>query len=89
MKLFILFASLALIIILMLVLSKLLTYIITDDRFIAAIVAFIGISLFTYTIYYLDRTPNALDVYRNRTELIITYRDSVAIDSTVVYKNKK
>ena len=28
----------------------------------------------------------ALDVYRGKTTLEITYRDSVAIDSTVVYK---
>jgi hypothetical protein len=34
-----------------------------------------------------DRTvPTALDVYRGKTTLEITYRDSVAIDSTVVYK---
>ena len=30
----------------------------------------------------------ALDVYRGKTTLEITYRDSVAIDSTVVYKVK-
>ena len=28
----------------------------------------------------------AIDVYRGKTTLEITYRDSVAIDSTVVYK---
>lgn len=33
-------------------------------------------------------TPTALDVYRGKTTLEITYRDSVAIDSTVVYKVK-
>ncbi len=32
--------------------------------------------------------PSALDVYRGKTTLEITYRDSVAIDSTVVYKMK-
>ena len=31
----------------------------------------------------------SLDVYRGKTTLEITYRDSVAIDSTVVYKVKK
>ena len=31
-------------------------------------------------------TPTALDAYRGKTTLEITYRDSVAIDSTVVYK---
>ena len=35
-----------------------------------------------------DNTPTALDVYRGKTTLEITYRDSVAIDSTVVYKVK-
>lgn len=33
-------------------------------------------------------TPTALDVYRDKTTLEITYRDSVAIDSVVVYKVK-
>ena len=32
--------------------------------------------------------PTALDVYRGKTTLEITYRDSVAIDSTVVYKEE-
>ena len=32
--------------------------------------------------------PTALDVYRGKTTLEITYRDSVAIDSVVVYKVK-
>ena len=35
-----------------------------------------------------DDIPTALDVYRGKTTLEITYRDSVAIDSTVVYKVK-
>lgn len=40
------------------------------------------VSLITYN------EPTALDVYRGKTTLEITYRDSVAIDSTVVYKVK-
>lgn len=32
--------------------------------------------------------PKAIDVYRGNTTLKITYQDSVAIDSVVVYKNK-
>ena len=32
--------------------------------------------------------PTALDVYRGKTTLEITYRDSVAVDSIVVYKMK-
>lgn len=32
--------------------------------------------------------PTAIDVYRGKTTLEITYRDSVAVDSVVVYKMK-
>lgn len=35
-----------------------------------------------------NNIPTALDVYRGKTTLEITYRDSVAIDSVVVYKMK-
>lgn len=30
--------------------------------------------------------PTAIDVYRGKTTLEITYRDSISIDSVVVYK---
>ena len=47
------------------------------------------ILLFAYAIDTKQITkPTALDVYRGKTTLEITYRDSVAIDSTVVYKVK-
>ena len=32
--------------------------------------------------------PQAMDVYKGNTTLEITYKDGVAIDSTVVFKNK-
>lgn len=35
-----------------------------------------------------DKYPTALDVYKGKTTLEITYRDGVAIDSVVVFKNK-
>ena len=35
-----------------------------------------------------EKQPTALDVYRGKTTLEITYMDSVAIDSVVVYKMK-
>lgn len=34
------------------------------------------------------KVPTAIDVYRGKTTLEITYKDSVAIDSVVVFKNK-
>lgn len=36
---------------------------------------------------YKDK-PQALDVYRGNTTLQVTYQDSVAVDSVVVYKKK-
>ena len=33
-------------------------------------------------------TPSAIEVYQGKTTLEITYKDGVAIDSVVVYKNK-
>lgn len=33
--------------------------------------------------------PTAMDVYRGRTTLEITYKDSIAIDSVVVFKDKE
>lgn len=50
-----------------------------------------GLSVGTCTCEYdcnTKDTPTALDVYRGKTTLEITYRDSVAIDSVVVYKMK-
>ena len=47
--------------------------------------AFIGVLLYYIITAY---TPTAIDVYRGKTTLEITYRDSVAVDSVVVYKMK-
>ena len=47
--------------------------------------AFFGVCI--YLLIVCDK-PTSLDVYRGKTTLEITYRDSVAIDSTVVYKVK-
>lgn len=52
---------------------------------ICAIISwFVG--LYIIEIYDSEPKPTALDVYRGKTTLEITYRDSVAIDSVVVYK---
>lgn len=39
-------------------------------------------------IMWKEPSPNAMDVYRGRTTLEITYRDSVALDSVVVFKDE-
>ena len=50
----------------------------------------IGISIIgTYSIIFSiinNNKPSALDVYKGKTTLEITYKDGVAIDSVVVYK---
>lgn len=33
-------------------------------------------------------TPTAIDVYKGKTTLEITYRDSIPVDSVVVFKDK-
>ena len=54
---------------------------------LAAIGAILGLIGAIWHQWELDKDiPTALDVYRGKTTLEITYRDSVAIDSTVVYK---
>ena len=36
----------------------------------------------------LSITPTALDVYKGKTELQITYKGTIPVDSVVVFKNK-
>ena len=45
------------------------------------------IAIFVLCLIYWTK-PTAIDVYRNKTTLEITYKDGVPIDSTVVWKNK-
>ena len=62
-----------------------------DNRFlifIGGLVQFGIISEIMVLIEIKHPSPTTLDVYRGKTTLEITYRDSVAIDSTVVYKVK-
>ena len=56
--------------------------------FIGLLISFVGFIVIGVTIGIctLNYEPTALDVYRGKTTLEITYRDSVAMDSVVVYK---
>ena len=51
--------------------------------FIIALTFFFTICLDSY---FNRDVPTAIDVYNNKTTLEITYRDSVAIDTVVVFK---
>ena len=48
--------------------------------------AIITLIVCVYILVY--KTPQAIDVYRGKTTLEITYRDSIPIDTIVVWKNK-
>lgn len=39
-------------------------------------------------VIYIANQPTALDVYKGKTELEITYKGDIPVDSVVVYKNK-
>ncbi len=63
---------------------------ISDGSYGAATVTIGAILLLSSILSIIDKTnPKAMDVYRGKTTLEITYKDGVAIDSTVVFKDKK
>lgn len=47
------------------------------------IIAVIGL---LFIIAYISITPTALDVYKGKTELRITYEGKIPVDSVVIYK---
>lgn len=42
-----------------------------------------------FFILFEDKMPQAIDVYRGKTTLEITYRNGVPVDSVVVFKTEK
>ena len=47
------------------------------------IITFIGL---LFIVIYISNTPTALDAYKGKTELRITYDGKVRVDSVVIYK---
>ena len=39
-----------------------------------------------FLLIYINGEPKAIDVYRNKTSLEITYKEGIPIDTTVVFK---
>ena len=58
-------------------------YDISATSFITIFLLTLGILV---SLLVLSDTPQAIDVYRGKTTLEITYKDGVAVDSTVVFK---
>ena len=62
-----------------------------DNRFLIMIGGCFKLAIISAIVVLIEikhPSPTALDVYRGKTTLEITYRDSVALDSIVVYKMK-
>ena len=53
---------------------------------IGFIIGWLGMMILTIVID--NQLPSAMDVYRGKTTLEITYRDSIPVDSVVVFKTK-
>lgn len=53
---------------------------------ILEIFAYIGYFVLGYCLAKNPNTPTAIDVYQGKTTLEITYRDSIPIDTVVVFK---
>lgn len=61
-----------------------------DGRFCSAILLTISGIIFVilHSSYNNRNTPTALDVYQGKTTLEITYKDSIPVDSVVVFKEE-
>lgn len=63
-----------------------------NDKATGITMILISIFMFAFIVFYepnkhKDRNePQAIDVYRDKTELHVTYKDTIALDSTVVWK---
>lgn len=52
---------------------------------LSGIIGFLSLVILFIIVY---NRPQAIDVYKGKTTLEITYRDSIPVDSTVIFKNK-
>lgn len=61
-----------------------------DNRFLSALLLTVSAIIFVvlYSSYKNRNVPTAMDVYQGKTTLEITYKDSVQIDSIVVFKDE-
>ena len=58
-----------------------------SDEKIGVILSYIGfITGLTLIIGYINSRPKAIDVYKGKTELRITYEGNIPVDSVVVFK---
>ena len=58
-----------------------------DGKVVALYSSMLSLGVLILLVFSLNE-PKAIDVYRGKTTLEITYKDKVPIDSTVVWKSK-
>ena len=56
-----------------------------ENKIFLGVIFLLNLSIYIMFIDYLTK-PSAIDVYKGRTTLEITYRDNVPVDSVVVWK---
>lgn len=61
----------------------------TDEAPLLDVCLIIIGSIFLFIGLFIIDTPTAIDVYRGKTTLEITYKDSIPVDSVVVFKDKE
>lgn len=58
----------------------------SSNKFVIGLVAFLSTIVILTLAVALKNEPKAIDVYRSKTTLVISYKDEVPIDSIVVWK---
>ena len=54
---------------------------------VGIIISYVGFIIgLTFIIGYINNRPKAIDVYKGKTELRITYEGNIPVDSSVVFK---
>ena len=57
-----------------------------SNKFVIGLVAFLSTTIILILAVSIERKPKAIDVYKGKTTLVISYKDEVPIDSVVVWK---
>lgn len=58
----------------------------SSNKFVIGLVAFLSTIVILVLAVALKNEPKAIDIYRGKTTLEITYKDEIPIDSVVVWK---
>lgn len=71
----------------LIVIGGILIMLLSEEKAVIFFIFIVCIGVLLITIGVTDRYPQAIDVYRGKTTLRITYQDNVPVDSVVVWKD--